>query len=241
MEKLEKHIKENLEKREIKPSADSWEKVAAQLNVKDNNPRKNRYLYAVAAVFVGVVLVSALFFKEDNPTEETIEVVKTEEQLEQTDTLKKEIKNAEIKLSEKNAVAQSKEESDKKIIEDVGLDDSFEDVQVVQVETDQDHNELLLEESDDLIAQKVQEVVAQVQLLESINPEVSDAEVDSLLRAAEQQILSERVFVQSGSVDAMALLTEVEDELDGSFRNQIFDALKEGYFKLRTAVADRNN
>ena len=31
-----------------------------------------------------------------------------------------------------------------------------------------------------------------------------------------------------------------EDELDESFRDQIFDALKSGYLKLRTAVADRN-
>jgi len=35
-------------------------------------------------------------------------------------------------------------------------------------------------------------------------------------------------------------LAEVEDELDESFRDQIFDALKTGYLKLRTAVADRN-
>ena len=35
-------------------------------------------------------------------------------------------------------------------------------------------------------------------------------------------------------------LTEVEDELDQSFRDQIFDSLKEGFLKVRTAVADRN-
>jgi len=39
----------------------------------------------------------------------------------------------------------------------------------------------------------------------------------------------------------MALLTEVEGELDQSFRDQIFEKLKSGFLKVRTAVADRNN
>ena len=76
--------------------------------------------------------------------------------------------------------------------------------------------------------------------MENTSQEVTDAEVDSLLRAAQRQILTDKLFADSGSVDAMSLLAEVEDELDESFRDQIFDALKSGYLKLRTAVADRN-
>ena len=79
-----------------------------------------------------------------------------------------------------------------------------------------------------------------MQILEDAKQEVTDAEVDSLLRAAQRQILTDKLFADSGSVDAMSLLAEVEDELDESFRDQIFDALKSGYLKLRTAVADRN-
>ena len=94
--------------------------------------------------------------------------------------------------------------------------------------------------SDKLIAQKVEEVVAQVQVMEDAKQDVTDAEVDSLLRAAQRQILTDKLFADGGSVDAMSLLAEVEDELDESFRDQIFDALKSGYLKLRTAVADRN-
>ena len=98
-----------------------------------------------------------------------------------------------------------------------------------------------IKKSEGLIFQKVEEVVAQVEVMESLQNNVSDAEVDSLLRAAQKQILTDKLFTQSGSVDAMGLLAEVEDELDETFRDQIFDALKDGYLKLRTAVADRNN
>jgi hypothetical protein len=114
--------------------------------------------------------------------------------------------------------------------------------EVVENRTIQPLNDRAIQESNALISQKVEEVVAQVQLLENQhNGEVTDAEVDSLLRRAQRQILTDKLFTNTGSVDAMSLLAEVEDELDETFRDQIFDALKDGYLKLRTAVADRNN
>jgi len=82
--------------------------------------------------------------------------------------------------------------------------------------------------------------VAKVDALE-LSDAVTDAEVDSLLLQAQQDILKENLFNTDNSVNAMALLTEVEDELDQSFRDQIFESLKTGFLKVRTAVADRNN
>jgi hypothetical protein len=38
----------------------------------------------------------------------------------------------------------------------------------------------------------------------------------------------------------MALLNQAETELDLSVRDQLFEALKSGYLKVRTAVADRD-
>jgi len=93
---------------------------------------------------------------------------------------------------------------------------------------------------DFIIDQKVNEVLETVIRLERKSTQISDAEVDSLLRAAQLDILKEKVFQKNGKVDAMALLTEVEDELDQSFRDKIFNKLKERLFKARTAVADRN-
>jgi hypothetical protein len=71
--------------------------------------------------------------------------------------------------------------------------------------------------------------------------QVTDAELDSLLRNAQEAIVREQLFNTDKTVNAIALLTEVEDELDQSFRTQIFQSLKTGFLKVRTAVADRNN
>jgi len=115
---------------------------------------------------------------------------------------------------------------------------------ITQVEEDKNISneiELPLKESDALINSKILEVVAQVDMLEEQNESLTDVEVDSLLRKAQDEIMNDKLFRNDRSVDAMALLSEVENELDKSFRDQIFESLKSGFMKVRTAVADRNN
>ncbi|WP_318309701.1 hypothetical protein [Flagellimonas crocea] len=238
MDKLEKHIKEKLEERTIAPSKGAWDRIASQ--IKEPAPRKRNtwFTYAVAASVMGIVLVSLFFFTNGDAEAERLQVVETE--------VKKE---AEVK---------SEEEVDKELapvietevaeIEVESLEpkdtEAFQQPTSNVVVAEQEAKEPLQDEikinSDKLIAQKVEEVVAQVEMMENTQQDVTDAEVDSLLRAAQRQILTDKLFADGGSVDAMSLLAEVEDELDESFRDQIFDALKTGYLKLRTAVADRN-
>ena len=91
------------------------------------------------------------------------------------------------------------------------------------------------------IDQKIAEVVAQVEFLEDNKEDVTDAEVDSLLRNAQEDLMAERAMQDEQGVDATALLAGVEDELNESFRDQVFERLKNGFVKVRTAVADRNN
>ena len=238
---MEKHIKDKLGNREIKPSSGAWEKISGQLDTPGDTRPKRKYVYAIAAGFVGLLLASVFFFASTEKSEPTQVVDENlhlrpiipalEEQTEFEDTIG----------TESGAVVIENDPGKLREVEKKGPDLKSTPLDETEVASKQSIQSSLIQETDPLIAQKVNEVMAQVQLLESVNTEVTEAEVDALLRAAQKEILTEKLFDESGSVDAMALLTEVEDELDASFRDQIFDALKEGYFKLRTAVADRNN
>lgn len=88
------------------------------------------------------------------------------------------------------------------------------------------------------IETKVNSLVATVDL-----NTVSDEEIDALLKNAQREIISKRVFnASTGRVDANALLLDVEAEVDPqSFRDKIFEALTTGFEKARDAVVDRNN
>lgn len=55
-----------------------------------------------------------------------------------------------------------------------------------------------------------------------------------------QQLMEKLYNTTTGVVDANLLLESVEQDLDESFRNKVFDALKANYNKVKTAVAQRN-
>ena len=237
MDKLEKHIKEKLEKRTIVPSEGAWDKIASQIEQKPQN-RNKWFSYAIAASIVGIVLVSVFFSAKNDETVEELQVVETGVK-EEVEVESGERANSELAPEVETEVAGTQDKS----IE-TGHNKEFKQPTFNTSVAEQKVKEPLQDEirinSDKLIAQKVEEVVAQVQIMENAKQDVTDAEVDSLLRDAQREILTNKLFANGGSVDAMSLLAEVEDELDESFRDQIFDALKSGYLKIRTAVADRN-
>nr|WP_299000432.1 hypothetical protein [uncultured Allomuricauda sp.] len=237
MEKFEKHIKEKLETRKINPSANAWEKISHELSTIQKPKRKRKYGYAIAAGFIGLLIAFGILLFNNEPNQNTLPLA--EEDSLPKEQLKKE-RSPEFKAQQME-VAKSPEETPKEpkytLVNPV----------VIEIQETEQINRMPLKDSavaisEDVINTKVNEVMNQVTLLEDMaNAEITDAEVDSLLRAAQREILTDGLLNPEGKVDAMALLTEVEDELDESFRDQIFEALKQGYLKVRTAVADRNN
>ncbi|WP_435624823.1 hypothetical protein [Flagellimonas sp.] len=241
MEKFEKHIKEKLEARKIEPSEKAWEKISGELAATQKPKPKRRYGYAIAAVFVGLLVFLGILFLNTGPNEKAIPMVK--EDSSPKEILKKE-RSPQIEVEEIEVAEAPREVH---VFQESQILPKEPATVVMETEKVEDFSKMPLQDSaivisEDIINTKVTEVLRQVTQLESIaDTQITDAEVDSLLRTAQREILTDKLLSSEGKVDAMALLTEVEDELDESFRDQIFEALKQGYLKVRTAVADRNN
>lgn len=243
--KFEKYIKKQLQEREIPPSAAAWKRISEQLEVTENPKPKSFFRYGIAAEFVGLLVISIWYFSTKEPLADTQTVV-TETS---TDPLEKEQKSQST-LEEKipqNQIVASEETIPKKTTSNSALASQTSDDVVKTPFVDTVNNHKRVEKvsitsvvSEELIDTKIAEIIAQVDLLEKENVFVTDAEIDMLLRKAQRELLENKIFLENDSVDAMALLADVEDELDKSFRDQIFDALKDGFVKVRTAVADRN-
>jgi len=248
MEKLEKHIKEKLDKRKISPSNAAWERVEASLNPEITNNKKSTYWYAIAASLVGLLVISIIFFNSQNKEVLSPEIVDVEK--ESTANEMEKVNNPVVveTFSKKESIDGMQQEEPHLIEKDTALKQELaeKNTSIAGTNIVQEKRELIQDSSvaaksqDFIINQKVNELLATVINLESESIQVSDAEVDSLLRAAQFDILKEKVFQDNGKVDAMALLNEAETELDQTFRDKIFTKLKEGLFKARTAVADRN-
>ncbi|QWX84187.1 hypothetical protein H0I23_00620 [Cellulophaga sp. HaHaR_3_176] len=254
--KFEEHIKEKLDGREIKPSANAWGKISGQITSSQEKKSKGFAWYAVAACLIGLLIASFIIFIE---TESNINLPETSivnENKEKRKELEAPIEqfvlppvankskddplNAIVLEDKKEIeVLKNKEQNSKSTV--VTSNSGIAKTVLKDDSVIKGVNENVFDK-DEIIKLKIKDLVAQVNALESNNSVVSDTEIDELLRKAEREILANKIFKDtSNKVDAMALLDEAENELDKSLRDHLFDTLKEGFFKVRTAVADRNN
>lgn len=252
-DKFEKYIKEKMTQREISPSKDAWSKIAAQLPEEEEKRKKPIIWYSIAASFIGILIIGLYVTQSPDPElDSPVQIVATEEKASDNEKEVNEaseiIQTPETKEVEILAQTPEKEEGGNKVedmVNETIIPSPEEEFAVAETSIPVEENQIppgeIQNREDLIIESKITEVVAEVRLLEMNSEALTEAEVDSLLRKAQTEILKDKIFNSDRSVDAMALLNEVEDELDRSFRDQIFDRLKDGFNKVRTAVADRNN
>lgn len=249
---LENNIRESLENRELKPSPEAWKKLEAQLDKKQPK-RKMAWWYYAAASFVGILILGSIFFSQNN-LEENPGLVKenAEENIERQFEITPESSIQENVVSENNK-EKSKQimKSSKDPLKSIPIkEESTFDRQIRKSEflAEVPKNEVkqssgaeaISNEESYLIEDKVNEVVASIKTIQKNNSEVTVEEVEALLLNARRNIQAKRVL-RTSKVDAVTLLEEVEWELDKSFRDKVFDALGDGFQKLRVAIAERND
>ncbi|MEO2071464.1 MAG: hypothetical protein ABGW99_09015 [Zunongwangia sp.] len=98
-------------------------------------------------------------------------------------------------------------------------------------ETEKDY----IAQNESLIQHKIEEVLRSLET--NAEDSITDAEVNALLLAAASDLQENYQKEYSNQYSAEALLAEAEKEIEQSFRNKIFDLLKEGYSKAKNAVA----
>ncbi|WP_299101866.1 hypothetical protein [uncultured Winogradskyella sp.] len=259
--KFEENIKDKLEKRILSPSQGGWSKLSDRLN--EDQKKSKKPLYWWLSIAAGLLLMMAIavqffntvdsdknlpqFVNEDNneveinkseiqPNKNAIELVEHE-------------KVVEVKLEKSEILPElnnSNHNDFKKVIKGqatidskLASHDNSEETESVTVK-----NKVIKKEEQNIIdnAMLKEALAVAMQELKSEQPEVSDREIDSLLKVASKELFKENIKSESIKVtDVEALLISVEDEMGQSFRTKVFEALKDSYNTVKTAVADRNN
>ena len=238
---VEKKIREVLQERTITPSESAWNKVEAQLGPTSIAPGFRYWSYGIAAGFIGVLFLSIFYFTQRNnevlPSKEVVRTNATDGEVLDAD----EIQGSTELVSEKTEVIVQKttEVFDQPLVE---IPAETNKMLVQKARNPEISDKRVVEDfvSLEKVDTKIAQVMTQVSMLEQNKGRVSDATVDSLLRAAQKELLGEQVLREPQAVDALALLTDVEDELNLSLRDQLFEKLKDGYEKVRSAIAYRN-
>lgn len=254
--KFDETIKDKLEKRVLTPNPDAWASLADRMDkAEKNSAKKHLWWIGLAASIVGILLVSTLFLKQTDE-QQTPKVVEIETPIIQGESNPKEEskKPMELPLESASETSLTQTESEpantkeatynKKptLIEENPTELSSKQAVATLDEAEQKQEMLEPVKSLDAEALKVMEVVAEIKAISEGGYEVSEEELNQLLKQAERELLKDKLYNEANKmVDADALLQDVEEDLEHSFRAKVFDALKNGYDSVKTAVANRNN
>lgn len=256
--KFEDHLREKLQERELQPSSKAWDKLTDALGEEPREQSKKLWFYGVAASLLIALIAGRLFFGSSEAIEGTPELVE-ESPVEQIEDLEESIQILEPETEqvqgtpvlaeiEEASLDRIQEKKDLQPEEDLVISEPLMPEQVViTAAAEESPNRLDVgaaqpEIVDPMTNAKVAEVVEAVLALQVQNNTVTPEEIDALLAQANRDLANRRLLEQAdGKIDPMALLNDVELELEQSFRDRVFEALGSGFDKVRTAVVDRNN
>jgi hypothetical protein len=251
--KFEEDIKKKLEKRTIKPTANSWNKLADSLEFKGRKKGISiLYLMGIAASIVGVLFIVSIFLKKDadkiTPTIVNIPIPEKEEAssniaVEKTAPETETLTNTKATDNTLNSLGNSSKETiskttkpSNKVFVDIKTQKLQNTATVAIINTIKNSPNTTLE------AQKIEELITQIEDLKTQHITITDNDIDALLKDAQLTLALEKLYVENTkTVDAYKLLQDVEADLDKSIRVKFLETLKLNYENMKTAIAQRND
>ncbi|PZO30704.1 MAG: hypothetical protein DCF13_02375 [Flavobacteriaceae bacterium] len=234
---IENQIREKLNSREIQPSAQAWDRLDAMLTVAEEKKTKRsffsfKYIGIAASVLVFVTL-GLFYFNQKNTTIETQNSVVNTESEEipnskfQIPTIENKQNKEVIVSNEKMTTRNPKPETQNPQLATRNSQSTVNEVSIIN----QNQEEAIVN----------QEIVSPKQE-EKIIKKTSMVDVDELLASVEKDRKKEtKVSKSSINIDAKSLLSEVDTELDMTFRQRVLNTVNKNYKSVKEAVVNRNH
>ncbi|WP_296142186.1 hypothetical protein [uncultured Flavobacterium sp.] len=185
----------------------------------------------IAASFLGFLLVGTIFFNQSKT--EQIDSQKGIVLENKKENKPQEIKETPFSAKEEVIASNENHQSESHQAQKSSIKKEQVKNQILETTTKQ---EVAIEDV------KAEEVAQKIMELSKSERGVTDQEINDLLSKAKKDIAAQRLFNKTTKkVDATALLLDAERGLDNSFKQKVFDLLKDGYKETKTFVAERNN
>ena len=233
LNKLEKEFKSKLDQREIKPSLAAWDRLDAMLTVGEEKKVKPIYNWIyIAASIIGFLAIGYVFFS--NPTElvdvKRTEVVENNTSNTTTDSINKEpqtpiLIQRETEVVADNHVATQKKNSAISPSQKINTQIIVPKNQIAQTSNTNKNN----------VEQQIEKSIDNKKMNE-IN-QTSPNQIKSELQIAE---VTTKAMNPTVKVNASNLLSEVDNELELSFREKVIRKIDKNYKTVKVALANRN-
>lgn len=228
--KLEKQIREKLNGREIKPSANSWDRLDAMLSVQEEKKNRKPFPWLSIAASFFVLAGLGYFILNQNQgniidVKETPSVVEVEMEQEVIQTEEDLIQKDAVIISSDNQVAASKpnelkvnKREEKRAESPMPKDENTANKSAVAFQNEQKERNNTIQ----------------------LNPIVTPKEeinADALLAQVDKPKSEQKSKVK---VSARNLLTQVDGEIELTFRQKVLKTIKKNYQETKVAIATRN-
>lgn len=243
--KFEDQIKEKLGSREIKPTEGSWNKLRQRLDAEEKTSKPIFWWLGIAASLAGGLLIAGLVFNGPEKVETPIANVPSKDIIEEkADTLP----GVENNIASENVITKTPPSGKtEKLypepkINQVQKGNAIANSEVKKPkEIFQPAPPIATIVENEEINKKVEEILATVMANEGNEEAIYSNETEALLsKAALELSIEKQKSPVTTNISPEELLNDVEMELEKSFRDKVFEILKDGYLKARTAVANRN-
>lgn len=210
--KLENHFRKQFSEREIKPSEASWERLETILSIQEKPKKKYSWIY-IAASMIGFIFIGTIFFSQNDHQINTKNSVAIDNSVVTSKTSK-------IKSSN-NLVINEVKKSNSKIKKDKDLSRVIVSVKnnINQIEEVSISNQISVQRTVDI----------QTNLI-TIVPNLENE-----LSKISKKNQTTRVYVDAGN-----LLSQVDGELELSFREKVIVKINKNYKTIKVALANRN-
>jgi hypothetical protein len=216
--KLEYQFRKKLNEREISPPENSWDRLDAMLTVAEETKQKHSYHWIyIAASFIGFLIIGTVFFSQ---TQELIDV-----------------RRNEVVNTEDNTGQPAEKMNEEKRDVMFPFVNSSENEIVGAVATtpksDKKVKTTFIEENNQ---------VAEISEKNKIETPLDDIKQTPVLTPESLAVIipSDETGNSSVKVDAHNLLSQVDGELEFTFREKIIQTANKNYKSVKIALANRN-
>jgi len=244
--KFEKQVREQLNSREIQPSKMAWDRLDAMLSVAEEKKTKRSFGWLYIAASILVFLSVGMFLlnqKETMPVQVNDVVVNenVDDKSTNDSVAKKQNYSTPISNNE-DQVAVTTSNNQPSTIKNQQSSKSFNSIN--QQKKNQ-KNQLSIINKEKEIEYLLSEVIAQKDMPKIMHQEKSSVSksttigANELLTSVEESTTTKKS--NSIKVNSSSLLSQVDGELELTFREKVFKTVSKNYKEVKVAVTNRNN
>lgn len=259
--KIEKQFREKLNAREIQPSAQAWDRLDAMLSVAEEKKTRKPFgfLFIAASILVFATLGTFLFNQNGSEINTTNTVVGTEEvKKEMPRHPEQESVNGNIGIDNNGLegfdTQTEKRQRDNQAVATVNHQPTTENQQPatnnqgvsINNQTVINQNQILrdkkieFQNSSDVAQKDLPKIIDTKPII--VGKKDGNSKSDESLLADLDKSAKATASQKSGvKVDAKSLLSQVDGEVEHSFREKVFTKINKNYQEIKVALANRNN